>query len=384
MIPRRTFLERSAAVGAALWRLVDGVDAQTLRAPADGRLVRTLPLGRFDSRPTPPLDTLIGSGLDARQFTDLSTLSDESLVVSNARFYVRTTSPQIPREPWVVRMGGQVRRPLELPLETLRALVRPAGVNLLECAGNTDPANFGLISAAAWSGVPVAALLDRVTPLSGPWRIRVTGVDHPQSSRSSVAGAAWVFSRDELERSGAFLATEMNGVPLPPDHGSPVRLVVPGWYGCACIKWVSQVELVSNDVPATSQMGEFAARTHQQGAPALARDFEPAVIDLAATPIRVEQWIVNGRLTYRVIGIMWGGAKPTSALTIRFKYNQPFVPVDQVALPTSTATWSLWSHSWRPESPGRYQVVLRASDPTIRTRRLDIFWYTRDVEIDEV
>ena len=327
---------------------------------------------------------MIGTGLDGRQFTDLSTLSDESLVVSNARFYVRTTSPQLPREPWVVRLDGHVRHPLELSLETLRALVRPSGVYLMECAGNTDPANYGLISAAQWAGVPLAALLDRARPLSGLWRVRVTGVDHTDSSRSSVAGAAWVFTRDDLERSGAFLATEMNDEVLPPDHGSPVRLVVPGWYGCACIKWVSQIELVSNDVPATSQMREFASRTHQQGAPALAQDFEPAVIDLAATPIRVEQWIVSGRLTYRVIGIMWGGAKPTNALTIRFKYNQSFVPVDQCALPASTATWSLWSHTWQPESPGRYQIVLRASDPTIRTRRLDIFWYTRDVEIDEV
>jgi DMSO/TMAO reductase YedYZ molybdopterin-dependent catalytic subunit len=379
LVPRRRFLEGSAAVAGALWRI--------LQPPAlsGGRLIRNVPLGRFDGRPQPPLETLLGTGLDARQFTDLSTLTDESLIVSNQRFYVRTSSPSAAsREPWVIRLGGHVRSAVDVSLETLRSLARPAGLHLMECAGNTDPANYGLIGAAEWTGVPVGALLDRVTPLSGPWRVRITGVDHPQSSGNSIAGAAWVFSRDDLEHSGAFLATGMNGVALPPDHGYPARLIVPGWYGCACIKWVSHIDLVPDAAAATTQMTEFARRTHQDGAPALARDFQPALIDLAATPIRVEQWSLGGPLVYRVVGIMWGGERPTNALTIRFKHNQPFVPVEQCPLPASTRTWTLWSHTWRPESPGTYQIVLRAGDRAIRTRRLDIFAYTRDVRIDEV
>jgi DMSO/TMAO reductase YedYZ molybdopterin-dependent catalytic subunit len=230
----------------------------------------------------------------------------------------------------------------------------------------------------------MTALIDRVSPQTGPWRVRVSGIDHTGPARTSIAGASWVFSRDDLERSGAFLATEMNNEPLPPDHGFPVRLVVPGWYGCTCIKWVSAIELVQDEEQATSQMREFARRTHQDGAPALAREYTPARIDLAATAIRVEQWVSNGRPTYRVVGIMWGGERPTNALTIRFRHNQPFVPVTDCPLPASTETWSLWSHLWKPDSPGRYQIVLRTSDSTVRTRRLDIFAYTREVEIEDV
>jgi hypothetical protein len=81
---------------------------------------------------------------------------------------------------------------------------------------------------------------------------------------------------------------------------------------------------------------------------------------------------------------MWGGERPTNALTIRFRHNQPFVPVTDCPLPASTETWSLWSHLWKPDSPGRYQIVLRTSDSTVRTRRLDIFAYTREVEIEDV
>src|SRR5204862_7518096 len=104
----------------------------------------------------------------------------------------------------------------------------------------------------------------------------------------------------------ALLATGMNGAPLPPDHGFPVRLIVPGWYGCACIKWIDRIDLVAADAPATTQMREFARRTHQNGEPALAREFTPAVIDQAAMPVRVEKWLADGRIAYRVIGVMWG------------------------------------------------------------------------------
>ena len=85
---------------------------------------------------------------------------------------------------------------------------------------------------------------------------------------------------------GAFLATQMNGADLPRDHGFPVRLVVPNWYGCTCIKWVSQIDIVADDEPSTTQMREFAARTHQDGMPDLARDFQSPVIDLAGADLR--------------------------------------------------------------------------------------------------
>ena len=144
--------------------------------------------------------------------------------------------------------------------------------------------------------------------------------------QTSVPGASWIFSRDDLQR--ALLALRMNGAPLPRDHGFPVRLIVPGWYGCACIKWVNRIELVPDDAPATSQMREFASRTHQPfdasrraGSPtaagpgppqALARDYLPAVIDTAAMPVRVEKWVASGHVFYRIVGITWGIRFPPS------------------------------------------------------------------------
>jgi DMSO/TMAO reductase YedYZ molybdopterin-dependent catalytic subunit len=362
-----------------------GIVGGPLPALPGGQLLGTLPLG--GGRRRTPLETLLGRGLDARLFTDLSTLSPDTLTTPNDRFYVRTAAPAALNvaQPWRLSIGGLVSQARDLPLDSLSDLVRPLGQHLIECAGNTDPANFGLMSAASWDGIPVQALLDRAAPRSGAHHVLIAGVDDPaQSSRDSVAGASWIFSRDDLDRAGVFLATRMNGEPLPRHHGYPVRLIVPGWYGCACIKWVDRVEFVDEDAPPTSQMVEFADRTHQEGEPRLAREFTPAVIDLAAMPVRVEKWRADGRLVYRVIGIMWGGAKPTAALQIRFRASDAFAPVSDCPLPATTRTWSLWSHLWRPPEVRRYQIVLRVTDPSVRTRRLDLFFYAREVDVDEI
>ncbi len=384
---------------------------------SSARFISAVPLGNPSGFPTPPFGQLLGSGLDARLFTDLSQLGDpqSALPVTPAdRFFVRTASPpEVARtDPWIIRLGGLVQMPIELNLRDLEErLVAPGGRYLIECSGNSDQTNYGLMSVADWEGVPLGAILDRARPSAASYRILVSGVDDDVTpSRTSVPGASWIFSRGDLQR--ALLAVRMNGAPLPRDHGFPVRLVVPGWYGCACIKWVDRIDLVADEAPPTKQMWEFAARTHQPfdslrslragpsasskgdspagpdsltaGGPVLARDFVPAVIDTAAMPVRVEQWLIGGRLAYRVIGIIWGGSTPTNALSIRFRSNQAWVPVDDCPLPASTMMWSTWSHVWRPDAPGRYQIVLRVNDPAIRTRRLDLFFYVREIVIEEV
>ena len=115
--------------------------------------------------------------------------------------------------------------------------------------------------------------------------------------------------------------------------------------------WVNRIELVGDSAEATSQMREYAHRTHQRGQPRLARDYSPATIDTAAMPLRVERWIRDG---------------------------------GQTATPASTTTCSLWSHWWTPDAPGRSGIVLKVDEPSIRTRRLDLFFYARSVEIGSI
>jgi len=339
----------------------------------------TVPLGNVGGAPTAPLGRLLGNGLDARQFTDLSTIDPRNpgtLVTPSERFYIRTATPSD------VNGARGFSRASGIDFAALEKDAIRVGPWVLECAGNSDPANFGLLSAGSWAGVPLPAILDRLPKPAEGARVLVTGVDDPGPSVTSTPGASWIFTRDELE--GAILATRLNEAPLPRHHGAPARLIVPRYYGCACIKWVDRIALVDANAAATSQMQEFSARTHQSGIPALARDYEPPVIDTAAIPVRVEKWIANGRVEYRIVGIIWGGVKPTNALSIRFKTGTPWTKVNDCPLPVSTLTWSTWTHTWRPQTPGRYQIVLRVDDPTIRTRRLDLFYYVREIQITEV
>jgi DMSO/TMAO reductase YedYZ molybdopterin-dependent catalytic subunit len=386
MTSRRAFLAAAGTgiAAAALSPLMRLAAAQP--AIVDGRFVRTLPLGDPVRRDDPPLNQLLGAGLDARLFTDLSRLTSLDTITPDDRFFVRTACPERARATaaWTVACEGRVRRPLVLRADEIQHSAAPAGTHLLECAGNTNPNNYGLMSVARWDGIPVSALLERVQPLPGSFRVLVTGIDDEGPSRTSTPGASWIFSRDDLENTGAFLATAMNGSALSPHHGAPVRLVVPGWYACASIKWVDRVELVADESAATSQMQEFAARTHQPGGAALARHFTPPVVDVAAMPIRVEQWDVQGRPLYRVIGITWGGPRPADALQIRFQTDGPWIDVTDFPRPATTASWSVWSHRWQPRDAGRYYIVLRVKDPAIRTRRLDLFFYVRTVDISDV
>jgi DMSO/TMAO reductase YedYZ molybdopterin-dependent catalytic subunit len=389
-VSRREFLG-AAARGAVMLGVVplERVAAANGACPdvfAGGRPVGTVPFAGADRNP--PFHTLIGSGLDARLYTDLSSLTPGTLVTPVGRFFIRTGWPDLleppgPGTPWKISIGGLVKRPLEISLPDLDPFVEERGPYLMECAGNNDPGHFGLMSAAKWAGAPLMKVLEQAGPLAAATRVKISGFDgHSQPSRRSVPGASWIFTLEQLD--AAILATRMNGEPLQRDHGWPVRLLVPGWFGCTCIKWVDEIALTGDDAPATPQMQEFAARTFQDGIPALARDYRPAAMDLAATPVRVEKWLLDGGITYRIVGIMWGGTKPTDRLRIRFRPGDPFEPVEVCPPPVTTLTWTLWAQVWRPASPGRYQIVLQADDPSIRSHRLDVYYYTRQVWIDEV
>jgi DMSO/TMAO reductase YedYZ molybdopterin-dependent catalytic subunit len=349
-----------------------------------------LGLAAFVSDRLLPLDTPFGAGLDGRQYADLATLAPDALIVPNERFYVRTRvpdrldlgDPERVRQTWRIAVGGLARAPRDVTLAELLARAAPRGATLLECSGNGSTADFGLMSAAQWTGVPLADVLALVAPLPSARRVLVAGFDdHSRPSATSRPGASWVFALDDAARAGAFLATAMNGAPLPVDHGFPVRLVVPRWYGCCCIKWVDRIALVDDDEPATDHMREFAARTHQDGEPILARDFRPASIDQCAMPVRVERWRVGERTVHKVVGVAWGGERPIDALEITFDDGATWAPVAVCPAPSTNDTWTLWSHPWSPAAPGRYRVRLRVADRSVPTRRLDAGYYTRVVEV---
>jgi DMSO/TMAO reductase YedYZ molybdopterin-dependent catalytic subunit len=387
-IGRRELLRRSLfASGSQLLRFDKAAPTSLLLSQEDDIFASGEQLGsvEFLEQLSVPMETGFGEGLDGRLYTDLSKLGPPTVITPTESFYVRTRASELlpGRERWTVRLNGLLTRSFELPIDGLEKSAKPMGMHLMECAGNARTVHFGLISAAEWTGVQLSDLVESAQPKSHATCVRVSGFDtYPSKSLSSQAGASWVFTREELRVTRAFLAIEMNGQSLTRDHGAPVRLVVPGWYGCACIKWVNEITLVDKSVESTSQMQEFAERTHQPGVPKMVRDYKPATIEQAAMPTRIEKWLVGERILYRLKGIAWGGAHPVSALEIRFNPDEDYVPVESFSH-QSNDPWSFWTHTWTPKRTGTYLIRLRAKDPQVLARRMNAGYYLRAVNITE-
>ena len=194
-----------------------------------------------------------------------------------------------------------------------------------------------------------------------------------------------MFPLASLESLGAFLAVRMNGESLPPDHGRPVRLAVPGWCGCSWIKWVDEIRLVDASEPATSQMREFAARTAPDRGPrageGLCAAGHPDGGDAGSR--REASRRVRPRVPRRRHRL--GRARAIDRLAIRFGDDEPWKPFDLCPAPRSAATWSLWTLPLEACRSGSVvSIALKVPDATVPQRRLDSGYYVRQVRIDEV
>ena len=389
VLSRRSLVKASLFSGSVFFFDLAGVAwPRWLRTPQKDPSTNDKLLGTLDfvDESSAPLDLVEGAELDGRLYSDLSKLEPENPITATERFYVRTRASELlpNAATWQVNLGGLIDHPMNLGIEGLRKAARPMGTHLMECAGNVRLARFGLLSVGEWVGVPVTEILDQAKAKSANARVLISGFDrYSTASRTSIPGASWAFSREQLVKAGAFLATELNGRPLPKDHGAPIRLLVPGWYGCTSIKWVNEITLVEEAVEATSQMREYAARTLQKGVPQLAKDFAPASIEQAAMPIRIEKWSVAGKIHHRVVGIAWGGSQSVKVLQIRFNPDEDYVSVDNFHQ-VRNDPWTFWTHNWSPKAPGTYLIRLSVKEPAVEARRLDSGYYVRSVGITEV
>jgi DMSO/TMAO reductase YedYZ molybdopterin-dependent catalytic subunit len=358
------------------------------------------------------------AGHNARRIIDPATLLlPESRRTPADQFFIRTEYPdQLQASPdWTIKLHGEVKQAQDVPLKKLLPSVESKGPVLLECSGNArEQLRFGLLSVGEWAGIPIEKVLKLAQPTSKAKAILVNGFDddshlpyHPPPYQThSWPTCSWIFTIDQLVGAGAFLATELNGQPLPKDQGAPVRLLVPGWYGCTEAKWVNEIKFVDDNQPATLQMQEFATRTFQPThvdemgkgpyGPVQARDYHPATIDQAALPVRVEAWKLDGKLAYRVVGITWGGPRRTDKLMIRFLAGrlQKFQPVNFCKTTTSNREYGIWCHHWQPSHPGPYWIEMRLADRGIAARKMSqrlqigqnetIAYHARSVHIPSV
>jgi hypothetical protein len=168
--------------------------------------------------------------------------------------------------------------------------------------------------------------------------------------------------------------------------------VVPGYYGCTCIKWLNDIEFMSVDASTetTDQMREFSDRTNQVGVPKLLSEHLPPIIDQALTPIKIEQWELDGETYHRVVGLMWGGTELQPTISLGVKRNKTFGygPLNELGVNYTPSSQSdafrlWWSDWWKPEKSGKYvldpQFVGASSQ--IQARRQQAGYYRRGVRV---
>ncbi len=181
------------------------------------------------------------------------------VVMPNARFYVRNhfQIPVLDAATFRLAVGGLVERPLSLSLRDLHNMRSHTLAVTLECAGNGrtlfDPPiagekwNLGAVSTAEWTGVPLAEILDRAGVRRGAREVVFRGADGGVVDGGSEPIR---FERslplDQARDPDVLVAYAMNGEPLPIQHGQPLRLVVPGWYAVASVKWLTEIEVIDD------------------------------------------------------------------------------------------------------------------------------------------
>jgi sulfane dehydrogenase subunit SoxC len=271
---------------------------------------------------------------------------------------------------FALEIGGRVGRPLSLSLDDLRA--RPA-VELevtMECAGNgrallsprpvSQPWLAEAVGNAAWHGTPLAPLLAEAGLLDDAVEIVFTGLD-----RGVEGGEAQDFERslplDEALRDDVLLAYGMNGGPLLPQHGFPLRLVVPGWYGMASVKWLTRITVVDRPFEGLQQVAAYTIRHSEddRGTP-LDRIAPRALMvppGLASFPER-ERTLAPGPCT--IEGRAWSGRAPIAAVEISTDGGASWTEAE-LEPERSRWAWRGWRHEWNATA-GERVLCCRARD----------------------
>lgn len=336
----------------------------------------------------PPAQAIIGQQL---QWEEL----DAWITPTNKFFTVKHFGqPTIDLQKWRLDVTGLVKQPLSLTIDQLKARPRQEVTFTLECSGNTGlPFFWGGIGNATWAGTALAPLLQEAGVLDrgkeivfyahdlGKQKVRDMDLTAPFARSMSVGEA---MSPENL------LCYEMNGQPLDAGHGAPLRLLTPGWYGVANVKWLDRIEVIESRFAGHFMARDYVTIREEQ------RDGQPVWIEtvigkalLKSAPARVTR--KDGK--YRIAGAAWGG--PVARVEVNVD-GGPWMPATITEGGGGSAySWKFWVLEWGSPSSGEHAITSRATDtagniqptitdPAITTKRT--YWesngqITRRVQI---
>jgi DMSO/TMAO reductase YedYZ molybdopterin-dependent catalytic subunit len=300
-----------------------------------------------------------------------------SWVTPNRLFFVRNhfDTPNVDARTWRLSLGGCVERPCEWTYEELLALPERTVFSTMECAGNGRSflANkvhgvqwgAGAIGHAEWTGVPLRALLERAHVKPETQEILFEGLDtgreadHPETlSFARSLPLAKALDRETL------LVTKMNGEPLEPIHGFPVRLLVPGWYGVASVKWLSRIQAINHAFKGYYQTKKY---TFQVETPQGLKTVVVGPMVVKSELVRPRDGDTVGLGTNRLFGIAWAGQDAVARVELSTDGGESWCDAELMG-PSAPFSWTLWEYLWEVAQPGRYELVVRATSTSGQTQ----------------
>jgi DMSO/TMAO reductase YedYZ molybdopterin-dependent catalytic subunit len=288
--------------------------------------------------------------------------------------------PAIDPERWRLRLSGNVRRPLELSLDELRARPQVTMPVTLECAGNgrarlqprpiSQPWLNDAVGTALWTGTPLAGLLAEAGLEAGSVELVFTGVDHGMEKGDEHDYARSLGIADAT-RPEVMLAYEMNGRPLEPQHGFPVRLIVPGWYGMTSVKWLTRIEAVTEPFSGYQQSVAYRYRTGPDDPGTPVQRMRPRALLLPpGFPDFLTRRRIVGRGQCRIDGRAWAGAVAIAEV----KFGADGIWQNTVLeAPPGPFAWCGWTCLWEA-TPGEHTLSCRAIDAEGNVQPLKAPW----------
>jgi DMSO/TMAO reductase YedYZ molybdopterin-dependent catalytic subunit len=263
-----------------------------------------------------------------------------------------------------LKVTGLLNRPLSLSLDELRKLGSTDLIAGFECSGNRRPLQ-GLSGNGRWSGVPLRAVLDRAGLKPEVRELVFFGADRGQEEvefRTQKFSVEQQYgrslTREQALTSEAFLAWALNGEPLTRHQGSPLRLLVPGWYGMANVKFLAQIHAQED-----AYLGKFQAR-HYRTLRGETIDGEVKWTEAAITQMQLKSFLArvtrNGS-GYMVLGVVLHDGTPIKSVEVRID-DGPWQPATLDPATRAKYSWKLFTYLWNNATSGEHTLVSRVTD----------------------
>ena len=272
--------------------------------------------------------------------------------------------PAVDPATYQLKVSGLVNKPLSLSLDELRRMGNGELIFGFECSGNRRPLQ-GLCGNGRWTGVPLRTVLDRAGLKPQVRELVFFGADRGPEEVEFRTQKFQVeqqygrsLTRDQALTSDAFLAYALNGEPLTRHQGSPLRLLVPGWYGMANVKFLAQIHAQED-----AYLGKFQAR-HYRTLRGEVIDGETKWTEAAITHMQLKSFLArvtrsaNG---YNMLGVVLHDGTPLKSVEVRVD-DGPWRPAVLDPATRAKYSWKLFNYAWNDATPGEHTLVSRVTD----------------------